>query len=200
MRKQWMVVVLSVLFLAVGTFVYAQDAMEASAVESAEEPLVFGGIVTGTQSGNATVEAVDAATRTVTLKNEIGEVRDVSCGPEVKNFDQIKKGDVVTLTVSQMAEVTVMKGTDAPLSKEISQEVESAKLGEKPAATVTTTIKVMGMVEDINYENRTAVLKGPERTMTVEAGPEAVNFDKVKKGDNVYIELMEEVNIAVTTP
>jgi len=196
MRKAWIVVIISVLFLAVGTWVYAQEAME----KSAEEPVTFGGIVVGNASASATVEDIDVATRMVTLKNELGETSAVECGPEVKNFDQIKKGDKVSVNVSQFAEATVMKDTNAPLSREEETEVSGAPLGQKPAGTITNSVKVMAVVEDIDYANRLVTLKGPERTMTVEASPEVKNFDKVKKGDNVYLELTEKTDIAVTAP
>lgn len=204
MRKYWTVIIFAALFAAAGTSLYAQETAESPAAVMAEapadEPVAFGGIVIGGESVTLTVEAVDEATRTVTLKNSAGEVRDVICGPKVKNFAQIKKGDIVTLDVFQMAEVTVLKDIDAFLSREASQDVKTAQLGEKPAATFTTKIKVMAVVEDINYENRTVVLKGPEHMITVEAGEDAVNFDKVKIGDNVSLEIWEEVDIAVTTP
>lgn len=205
MSKRWIAVVISVLFLAAGTFVYAQDAVETPVVETMEvaapeAPLAFGGIVTDTESGSATVEDIDMVARTVTLKNEVGEVKTVTCGPEVRNFDQIRKGDQVTLTVSKYAEVTVMEGTDvAPVGEE-DVEVARAPLGEKPGAIIEASIKVMAVVEDINYESRIVTLKGPEQMMMVKAGPEAVNFEKVKKGDNVYIELDEIVEIVVTAP
>lgn len=221
MSKRWIAVILSVLFLAAGTFVHAQDAVETSTVEIIETPvsedmgtpvvetveapvpeapLSFGGIVTDTESGSATVEDIDMTARTVTLKNEVGEVKTVTCGPEVRNFDQIRKGDKVTLTVSQYAEVTVMKGTDvAPVGEE-DVEVARAPLGEKPAAIIEASLKVMAVVEDINYESRIVTLKGPERMMMVKVGPEAENFDNVKKGDNVYVELDEIVEIVVTAP
>ena len=197
MKKCWIAVVVSVLFLVVGTLACAQNAVQAPASEA---PLAFGGIVTDTESGSATVEDIDMAARTVTLKNEVGEVRTITCGPEVRNFEQIRKGDKVTLTVSQYAEVTVMEGTDVAPVREKDVEVARAPLGEKPAAIIEASLRVMAVVEDVNYESRIVTLKGPERTMMLKVGPEAANFENVKKGDNVYVQLTEIAEIAVTTP
>jgi hypothetical protein len=44
---------------------------------------------------SAKVVSIDPARRTVTLKGAGGKVVDVECGDEVKNFDQIKLGDIV---------------------------------------------------------------------------------------------------------
>ena len=49
----------------------------------------------------ATVTAIDPATRTVTLKNEKGETFPVQAGSAVKNFDQIKVGDIVKATYTE---------------------------------------------------------------------------------------------------
>ena len=48
-----------------------------------------------TASGKVT--AVDPATRTITLQGANGNTVDVLAGPEVRNFQQIKPGDTLTL-------------------------------------------------------------------------------------------------------
>jgi hypothetical protein len=42
---------------------------------------------------SASVEAIDAANRVLTLKGPRGNVFDLAAGPEVKNFEQIRVGD-----------------------------------------------------------------------------------------------------------
>ncbi|HEY5139968.1 MAG TPA: hypothetical protein VIJ25_11725, partial [Methylococcales bacterium] len=43
----------------------------------------------------ATVKAIDKKNRVVTLQSPEGKVAKVKCGPEVRNFDQIRVGDEV---------------------------------------------------------------------------------------------------------
>ena len=45
----------------------------------------------------ASVEGVDAANRTMTLKGPRGRVVTLPVGPEVQNLDQIKAGDIVVV-------------------------------------------------------------------------------------------------------
>ena len=47
-------------------------------------------------SESFTVEAIDHASRVVTLKDKAGLLEDVYCGPDVQRFDALKVGDTVT--------------------------------------------------------------------------------------------------------
>src|SRR5271155_2959690 len=78
----------------------------ASACALAQTPMT-GGTMTATAPGKgvavntieitAAVEAVDKAARTVTLKGADGHERTITVGPRVKNFKQIKVGDLVAV-------------------------------------------------------------------------------------------------------
>ena len=96
------------------------------------EPTVTGapgkGITaTDTVEGRATITAIDAKTRTVTLKSEKGEVFDIEAGPEVVNFDKLKVGDVVVATYTQS------------VAARIAAPGEAATPGVKESVTGTPT-------------------------------------------------------------
>src|SRR5262245_5164228 len=59
---------------------------------------------------SASVEAIDPATRTLTLKGPRGNVVDLVAGPEVKNFGQIKVGDSVVVRYVQALSLELKKG------------------------------------------------------------------------------------------
>ena len=66
-----------------------------------------------TASGKVT--AVDPATRTITLQGANGNTVDVLAGPEVRNFQQIKPGDTLTLDYYESVAVDVRPaGSGAP--------------------------------------------------------------------------------------
>jgi Cu/Ag efflux protein CusF len=76
-------------------------------------------------------------------------------------------------------------------------EMESAPaaLGEAVLAETTAT------VQDVDMANRLVTLKGPEGGMvTVEAGPEVKNLDKVKKGDQVNVKYYQAMAVDVVAP
>ena len=77
---------------------------------------------------SATVEAIDKATRQVTLKGPDGKTMAVTVGPEVKNFDQIKVGDVVVARYLESLTLELKKGTAG-----IRERVESGEDGHGQA-------------------------------------------------------------------
>lgn len=160
------------------------------------------GIVTSSVTVTATVEAIDYDKRTVVLKGEDGQITPaLKVGPEVKNFKQVKKGDLVVVEqVEELALIVVPKG-EAPLAKGSSSSLEVAKLGEKPRAVEVNTREIVATVDAIDYKARTVTLRGPEgNSRTLKVGPDAKRFDNVKKGDEVYVSYTETTAISVQAP
>ena len=55
----------------------------------------------------ATITAIDAATRAITLKGPQGKEITLTAGPEVKNFAQMKVGDQVEATYTEALALAV---------------------------------------------------------------------------------------------
>ena len=70
----------------------------------------------------------------------------------------------------------------------------------KPGVVEATLVSVTATVEAIDYDKRTVTLKGPRRTVKLKVGPEAKNFDKVKQGDKVQVDYVEEFAVFVRKP
>ena len=72
---------------------------------------------------------------------------------------------------------------------------ESSVHAEGVAGGVETRVlRITAKVKSIDYKTRKVTLeddKGNKKTLTI--GPDAVNFDQVKKGDQVNIEYMEQL-------
>ena len=109
---------------------------EQASAASADQPLTRAQSV----EARATVTAIDPATRTVTLKNEDGETFDVKAGAAVKNFDQIKVGDVVKATYTESIAFQVLPegGTAGGASQSANRIPGGAEVGQQ----VTTSFKV----------------------------------------------------------
>ena len=76
------------------TFALSQAALaQTSNVATASEPGRVG--IAQTVEASATITAIDKATRGITLKSPQGDEMQGTAVPEVKNFDQLKVGDVV---------------------------------------------------------------------------------------------------------
>jgi hypothetical protein len=148
----------------------------------------------------ATVEDVDSAERTVTLKGEGGKTVTVKCGDEVRNFDQIKKGDQVTAKYYESVALGLRK-SDEPPSAEEQRAVLSAEPGQRPGGMAIKTEQVSATIESIDKSKREVTLKGPEgKTKTVKVGDEVKNFDDLKEGDQVAATTTEALAIRVSKP
>ncbi len=173
---------------------FAEDAPKPLTVHSStEKGMVSGGRV---EQVTATVTAVDAPNRLVTLKGK-KDTDTIKMGPEVKNFDQIKVGDVVKVTFSQGVVLSLQKPDAKPVEGTVTAAGEAAPLGAKPAGDVKVTLKGTVTVSKIDMKTRIVTLTGQEgRTFKVKAGKE-VAIEKLKVGDKVLAEYQETVAIAV---
>jgi hypothetical protein len=150
-------------------------------------------------SASATVEAVDAASRTLTLRDDAtGEVFAVTAGPEVRNFAQIEAGDRVEIdfldaTVLEMAApdeadepVAVVAGARAP---------EGARPGA--GGLVSTSV----VVQLISYDAATAfaTFRLPDGTVRRATLPPSLRSfaERLRPGERVRATLTDAVAVAV---
>jgi hypothetical protein len=148
----------------------------------------------------ATVEDVDPATRTVTLKGEGGKTVEVQCGDEVRNFNQIKKGDQVTMKYYQSVALGLRK-SDEPPSAEEQRALLRAEPGQKPGGVAVKTVQLSATIENIDKATREVTLKGPNgKSKTIKVGDEVKNFDGLKEGDQVVATMTQALAIGVSKP
>ena len=144
----------------------------------------------------ARVEAVDKAQRSVTLKGPKGNVQTVSVGSEVRNFDQIKVGDMVVARYVEALTLTLKKDGKELRSKGEAMDGARAKAGEKPAGIVGQQVEVTADVIAIDAKTQTLTLKGPKRTVELKVrDPE--QFKLVKVGDQIQAVYTEALALSV---
>ena len=147
----------------------------------------------------ATVKAIDKKNRVVTLESPDGKEAKVKCGPEVRNFAQIRVGDEVKTSFLETVELFVT-GNDEPSAEQVTG-VDRAPLGSKPGFAAIDAVEVKASVVAINYQTREVTLKGPEgKVIKVIAGPEVRRLNEVKAGDSVVARLIRAVSIEVSKP
>ena len=148
----------------------------------------------------ATVEAIDQAKRTVTLKGWQGRTVTLTVPPEAKNFDQIKVGDKVKTKYVDAVAIFVRKANDPPNAAE-TQAVAVAPRGQKPLAAAINTVEVSANVEKIDYQRRLITLKGPEGNVrTLKVDPRVKRLNEIKVGDDIVLRRTEAVALEVTSP
>jgi Cu/Ag efflux protein CusF len=158
-----------------------------------------GGVVAETLRGVSTVEKIDAKTREVTLKREDGSLVTVVAGEEVRNFDQIRVGDIVEVEVTEALAIAVAPAFTQVRERRDEYSGYRAKLGDKPGMKTTHTVEAVATVEAIDAKAREVTVKGAKQTVVLKAG-EGVDLSTIKKGDNVSVVYEESVSIQVRAP
>ena len=144
----------------------------------------------------ATVTAVDKATRDVTLKGPQGNELTVTAGPEVKNFDAIKVGDMVNATYKQALTVELKKGGGAPVARTESQGAMKMNSGETVPGTLGRRVTVTADVVAVDPATQVVTLRGPRHTVDmVVSDPE--QFKRVAKGDQVEVTYIQALAAAL---
>jgi hypothetical protein len=147
----------------------------------------------------ATVKAVNAEDRKVTLAGADGRDAVVKCGPEVVNFPQIQVGDQVKATVTE--QLVVFMATDAPPQADGSATaVALAPVGAKPGAVMAQTAQVTATVSAIDLKQHRATLEFPDGTKKTVAVRPDVDLTKRAVGEQVVIRMTESVAISVEKP
>ena len=188
-------VVLSVALVA-GASVPAFAQKPAATGETVMETSPGKGTVASVVKVTASVEAIDAAKRTITLKGPEGKVVTITAGPEVKNFDQIKVGDFLVVRYIEALSLELKKGGTALRQRTDRDMGVAAKPGERPAGAVGTQTTVVADVIAVDPKKQVVTLRGPERTVDLKLrDPE--QFKLVKVGDQVEATFTEAAAISV---
>lgn len=166
---------------------------------AAVQPGVPGGVIVQTYKITATVTAVDAASRKVTLTMADGAKTTVKAGPEVVNFDQIQVGDQVKAMVAEQL-VMFMRKNGEPANDGEAAAVALAPVGAKPGMLMASTVEVTGKVEAIDLAHRKATLRFPDGTTTTFKVRTDVDMTKGRIGDEVVFRTTEALAISVEKP
>jgi hypothetical protein len=166
---------------------------QTSVIETAD-----GAIIVDTFTTTATVTAIDAAKRDVTLVTPGGSKTVYRAGPEVVNFAQIRIGDQVKAVVSE--EVAIFIGSGVPPSGMAGTGVALAPVGAKPGGVIVDTKQVTVKITAVDPGSRKVTFQLPDgTTKTVKAGKQ-VDLSSVRPGDNVTVQVSEGLAITVERP
>lgn len=187
------VVVASALALPLSAL--AQNPPQAAAVV-AKAPGV--GIASEAVQIQGKIKSVDKKTRSVVVVGPNGNEIMLNLSDEVKNFDQIKKSDLVTLTMMHAIALELRKVANNGIRERVdSQNVATAKPGEKPGVVVEKSVRVIANVVAVNPKALMVTLQGPKRTVEL-AVKDAAALQNVKVGDQVEAEYVEAVALTVS--
>lgn len=145
----------------------------------------------------ATITAVSAATREVTLKGPQGNELTVVAADEVKNFAQLKLGDKVDVQSVEALVLELKKGGGMPVARTEQAAAASAKRGASPAGVGGRQVKVVGDVVATDPATQKVTVRGPRRTVEL-AVRDPAQFRLIANGDRIEATYTESAAVAVT--
>jgi hypothetical protein len=143
----------------------------------------------------ATVEAIEAASRTLTLKKPDGTMVNTVAGPEVKRFDEIKVGDKVTAKYYETVVLRLKRPgeSDVDTKKEGATPSEQVLPGGTKAKQRTLTVTITAI--DMNMPSIT--FTGPNDWKYTSKVQDKEALAKVKVGDKVDIVWTEAMLVSL---
>ena len=144
----------------------------------------------------ATITAIDAKTRDITLKGPQGNEVTVTAGPEVKNFAKMKVGDQVNIEYLEALTLELKKGGGMIVQRTVKEGMAGAKPGEQPAGGAGRQVTIVADVIGVDAAKQTVTLRGPKRTVDLRI-PDPEQFKRVAKGDQVEATYTQAVAVVV---
>lgn len=171
---------------------FALVAVTATAATAQEKP---GMVVANEVQTTATVESVDQAKRTVTLKGPEGNVVTIKVPDEAQNLDQVKAGDKVSVRYLESTAIFVSGEAGDPAASQV-DVVQLAPKGGTPGGIAASVTEISAKVVALDYEARWVKLRGPEgNVVKIDVPQEVKRFKEVKVGDLVVVRRTEAIGL-----
>ena len=189
MKKIIIAVVIAAIAVA-GYLFLTKPKAPIAGVAAQESALIYDGEVT----------KIDAATRTVTLKNKDGETSIVA-GPEVKNFAEIKVGDHFDVVYELAVAIELVKVKNpGTTSEQVSTSTTTAPQGDKPGMITTNTVTATANVEAIDAAKNIVSLKGPQGNIFKVKVQNPDLMKDIAVNDQVKVVYTEAIAAVVSAP
>jgi len=145
-------------------------------------------------------KSVDQKTREVVIVGPNGNEFKTILGNEVKNFNQIKVGDIVTLTHVEILVADIKKPSKVDIRERVETEkAVTAKLGDKPAAAIERQVAIVADVTAVDEKKGTLTVRGATRTLDIKVKDPKV-LKGVKVGTQIEAVVTEIIAIEVSAP
>lgn len=174
----------------------------AIAQTGANKPVVIDAAVTDNryQLYEGEVVKVDKKSRTITFKNKEGTSKFIA-GPEITNFDQIKKGDRVNVSYELAVAIELIKTkSDGIRSKVETNTISQSKPNEKPSEKITNTTTIIADIVEVNREKKLVSVKGPSGKVTTVTVKNPALLADVNVGEQVKVIYYDAMAASITTP
>ena len=158
------------------------------------------GTVSRLVTTTATVEDVDQKSRVVTLRTAEGEIVHFKADESVRNLPQVQRGDHVTATYYEALALRLRDAEGEQPRMTVSEQIERAPLGEKPAGMVVRDTTLTAKVTAVDKKKQTVTLEGPGGGKVTLDVDDPAKLEQAKVGHLVEATYREAVSISVQKP
>jgi len=149
-------------------------------------------VVTSESTVTATVDRIERSSRVVTLRSAGNVLHDVYVDPSVKAFDDLKKGDVVTVRYAESVVVQVRPGAAPSDVRDVTAE---AQKGGK--TQVTQQLKAVVTVERIDPQGLSIEYRTKDGLKVLRPVTDKRLVEGLHVGDRIEITLTRERAVSV---
>lgn len=165
-----------------------------SAQASAQSKAIQGNSVTMT----VTVEALDQATRSMTVKDEKGIYETIQAPPEMKRFNELKVGDRITVRYYENVVIRLKKPGEAPV--DVLSGALTRGQGASPAGTLAEQRTITVTITAMDPKTQSATVKGPNGYVYSRRVADKKTFDSLKVGDQLDMTWTNAMLISAESP
>ncbi len=146
----------------------------------------------------ASIEAIERASRSVTLKKDNGEYVTITVPKDVVKFDAMKVGD--KLTVRYYDNIVLRLKAPGEKAQDSDSAAVTGTAGVKPGGTAATQRTITATITQLDPKIPSITFTGPNGWKYSSKVQDTEALKKVKVGDRVDITWTEAVLISVEEP
>ena len=164
------------------TILAAMIWVTAAALPQAQAPVTKANVVKVT----ATIQAIEAGTRTITLRDDKGNEDSYSVGPAVQRFNELKVGQKVNITYYESIVFQLLKPGEPGSGESLEVGLNRAK-SALPAGTVATQDKATVTVKAVDPAVPSITVTTADGRVVTRKVEDKKNIANVKPGDKIDI-------------
>jgi Cu/Ag efflux protein CusF len=150
-------------------------------------------------SVTAKVEAINQATREVTLKGPLGNVVTFTVDTRVARLNEVKVGDEVTAEYYVSVAADVRPPTEQEKLNPYQELTQKAKspAGTQPAAGGLRVVRAIATIEGLDRPTKSVTLKGPKGNLVTIEINDVANLPKLHIGEQVIVTYTEALAVSL---
>jgi hypothetical protein len=147
-----------------------------------------------------TIKEINKDTREITVIGSEGELHTFTASEDVKRFDEIEVGEVITFGFYKFLKAEFRKPTEEEIAEPLVAvaEAEIAGMDMEPGAVIGAVVKAVVTIQVINLTYMYVTIKGPQGNYTTIDVEDADLIKKLHVGQVVIMTYGEAIAVTLT--